>query len=100
MTGDEAARNGNRDLRISLLRIATDAVPEDPPPRGVAGDDLTLPGRGGGRVRVATEDFARDPVEGELVHATRETIAIRRDDPDVGRVHVHFPRLGYTVTPA
>ena len=78
------------------LRIASDAVPEDPP-RGVPGHDLALQG---GRVRVAAEDFARDPVEGELVHATRETIAIRRDDPEVGRVHVHFPRLGYAVTAA
>ena len=70
-------------------------MPDDPPPRGAPGDDLTLPG---GRVRVATEDFAQDPVEGELVHATRETIAIRRDDSVVGRVHVHFPRLGYQAT--
>ena len=77
------------------LRIASDAVPEDPP-RGAPGHELALRGR----VRVATEDFARDPVEGELVHATRETIAIRRDDPEVGRVHVHFPRLGYAVTAA
>ena len=85
------------------LRIAADAVPEDPP-RGAPDEDLTLRGGsgggGGGRVRVATEGFARDPVEGELVSATRETIAIRRDDPEVGRVHVHFPRLGYAVTPA
>ena len=79
------------------LRIASDAVPDDPP-GGAPGDDLPL--WGGDRVRVATEDFARDPVEGELVHATRETIAIRRDDPEVGPVHVHFPRLGYAVTAA
>ena len=52
----------------------------------------------GSRVRVATEDFALDPVEREVVHASRETIAIRREDPAVGRVHVHFPRLGYEVT--
>ena len=77
------------------LRIASSAEPADPPHR-VPGDDLAPRGR----VRVATEDFARDPVEGELVHATRETIAIRRDDPEVGRVHVHFPRLGYAVTPS
>ena len=85
------------------LRIASEAVPDDPP-RGTPGEDPTLRGRGGGRrgdrVRVATEDFARDPVEGELVHATRETITVRRDDPEVGRVHVHFPRLGYAVTPS
>ena len=52
----------------------------------------------GSRIRVATEDFARDPVEGEVVYATRDAIALRREDPEVGRVHVHFPRLGYEIT--
>ena len=47
---------------------------------------------------MATEDFAQDPVEGEIVYATREAIAIRREAPEIGSVHVHFPRLGYEVT--
>ena len=38
-------------------------------------------------------------VEGEVVHASRNAIAIRREDPQVGAVHVHFPRLGYEVAP-
>ena len=75
------------------LRIASDATPVDDPP-GVASDGL----QPGSRVRVAAEDFALDPVEGEVVHATREAIAVRREDPIVGAVHVHFPRLGYEVT--
>ncbi|MCY4451055.1 MAG: hypothetical protein OXC01_03810 [Immundisolibacterales bacterium] len=45
-----------------------------------------------------TEDFAHDPVEGERARATRDTIAKRRDDPGVGRVHVRFPRLGHAAT--
>ena len=75
------------------LRIAADATPDTAPFEGATHDF-----RPGSRVRVATEDFALDPVEGEVVHATREAIAIRREDPEVGRVHVHFPRLGYEVT--
>ena len=75
------------------LRIASDATPDPAPFEGVS-DDFPP----GSRVRVATEDFAPDPVEGEVVHATREAIAIRREDSEVGRVHVHFPRLGYEVT--
>ena len=75
------------------LRIASEAVP-DSKPFGVSFDGHA-PGR---RVRVATEDFALDPVEGEIVYATREAIALRRQDPEVGTVHVHFPRLGYEVT--
>ena len=75
------------------LRIASAATPDPAPFEGVS-DDFPP----GSRVRVATEDFAPDPVEGEVVHATREAIAIRREDSEVGRVHVHFPRLGYEVT--
>ena len=75
------------------LRIASDSTP-DAVPSGASSDGFPP----GSRVRVATEDFAPDPVEGEVIHATREAIAIRREDSEVGRVHVHFPRLGYEVT--
>ena len=91
----EAIGHGERSELTAqeALRIASDAAP-DPTPIGVSSDEFPP----GSRVRVATEDFALDPVEGEVVHATREAIAIRREDPEVGRVHVHFPRLGYEVT--
>ena len=75
------------------LRVASDSTP-DPTPFGDPSDEF----ESGTRARVATEDFAPDPVEGEIVHATREAISIRREDPVVGVVHVHFPRLGYEVT--
>lgn len=75
------------------LRIASDSTPCETPLEGSSGE-FPL----GSRVRVATEDFALDPVEGEVVHVSRDAIAIRREDPDVGHVHVHFPRLGYEVT--
>ncbi len=75
------------------LRIASDAEPAPMPSTGEPGD--IPPGR---RVRVATEDFALDPVEGETVHATPTEIAIRRQDQKTGPIHVHFPRLGYEVT--
>ena len=75
------------------LRIASDSKPGAIP---LGGSSHEFPP--GSRVRVATEDFALDPVEGEVVHVSRDTIAIRREDPAVGRVHVHFPRLGYEVT--
>ena len=75
------------------LRVASDSTP-DPTPLGGSSDEFEP----GSRVRVATEDFALDPVEGEIVYVTREAIAIRREDPEVGTVHVHFPRLGYEMT--
>ena len=74
------------------LRIASEAEPETAASAGGPGD--FPPGL---RVRVATEDFALDPVEGEVVHSTPAEIAIRREDPKTGRIHVHFPRLGYEV---
>ena len=74
------------------LRIAADATPVPTPFEGSC-DGF----RPGSRVRVATEDFALDPVEGEVVCATPKAIAIRREAPEVGRVHVHFPRLGYEI---
>ena len=41
------------------------------------------------------DDYARDAVEGELVFADGDEIALRRQDARVGEVVVHFPRLGY-----
>ncbi len=75
------------------LRIAAEMEPAPLPSTGAPGD--IPPGL---RVRVATEDFALDPVEGETVHATPTEITIRRQDPKTGQIHVHFPRLGYEVT--
>jgi glutathione S-transferase len=65
---------------------ASDPFPEDPPL--------------GSAVRIRADDYGRDPVEGELVLIDREEIALRRTDPVVGEVVVHFPRLGYDLRPA
>ncbi len=42
-------------------------------------------------------DGGEQPVEGVLACATVDTVTIRRSDPGVGNVHVHFPRAGYRV---
>ena len=54
----------------------------------------------GTRVTVTPDDYAFDPVEGELVSSAVHEIAIRREHPAVGEVVVHFPRYGYRVTRA
>jgi glutathione S-transferase len=76
------------------LRIAKDATSETQPaedasdPRGLKpGDALT----------VSADDYGRDPVAGEIVFSTAHEIAIRREDPQVGEVVVHFPRAGFVV---
>ena len=54
----------------------------------------------GQRVTVAPDDTGRDPVVGELVASGVDEITIKRNDPAVGEVFVHFPRAGFAVTPA
>jgi glutathione S-transferase len=51
-----------------------------------------LPGE---QARVRPADNARDWVEGEVSFVDTQEVALVRHDPDVGRVAVHFPRLGY-----
>jgi glutathione S-transferase len=43
-------------------------------------------------------DGGEQPVEGTLVFASHERIAVSRMDVDLGNIHVHFPRIGYRVT--
>jgi glutathione S-transferase len=54
----------------------------------------------GQTVTVTPDDTGRDPVVGELVASGVHEIVIRRNDPAVGEVCVHFPRAGFVVTSA
>jgi glutathione S-transferase len=79
---------------LAIAKAATsDAKAETDPadPRGL---------KSGDRVSVAADDYGRDPVAGEIVFSNGHEIAIRRNDPQVGEVVVHFPRAGFTVVPA
>ncbi|MBV8614794.1 MAG: hypothetical protein JOY66_13660 [Acetobacteraceae bacterium] len=67
---------------------AAPSVPADGDPSGY---------RPGQRVSVAADDMGRDPVVGGLVAADAQEVVIRRSDPRVGEVHVHFPRAGFDV---
>ena len=51
----------------------------------------------GSQVAIAAESFGTEPTEGELIAATRTRYTLRRTDPRAGTVHVHFPRIGYTL---
>lgn len=65
----------------------------EPQPVGALGDDIAP----GTAVEVVTEDFGADPVRGTVVRASAMEVSIRREDPELGSVNVHFPRLGYEV---
>ena len=77
---------------IEALAIARRAEPES----GV-GHDPADPLKPGMEVTVSADDYGRDPVAGRLVAANSEQVAIAREDTDLGRLHVHFPRVGYMV---
>jgi hypothetical protein len=46
---------------------------------------------------VFADEFVKTEIVGELVSLSVEQVAIRRYDPQVGEVVVHFPRAGYVV---
>lgn len=79
----------------AALAIAKAATPE----LIKAGTIADMSGRKPGeKVTVAANDYGRDPVAGELVALDERAIVIRRSDPAVGELHVHFPRVGFDVT--
>lgn len=49
---------------------------------------------------VIADDYRGEPVSGVVVSSSAQHIAIRRSDPPVGEVVVHFPRTGVFVMPA
>ena len=51
----------------------------------------------GSQVSIAADTFGLEPTVGELVAATRTHYTLRRVDARAGTVHVHFPRVGFTL---
>lgn len=54
----------------------------------------------GDAVTVMADDYGRDPVAGKVHRLEPHRIAIKRNDPQLGEVVVHFPRIGYVVVKA
>ena len=79
---------------LEAARSATSIVSVTLDPRDPTG---RKPGQ---TVTVTPDDTGRDPVVGELVASGVHEIVIRRSDPVVGEVCVHFPRAGFVVTSA
>lgn len=52
-----------------------------------------------GTVAVTTESFGTEAVIGKLVALETNRIVVAIENDSIGRAHVHFPRLGYVVTP-
>ncbi len=54
----------------------------------------------GQTVSVAAVDYGHEASWGELVGLNALEVVIARSDVRAGRVHVHFPRVGFRITPA
>ena len=54
----------------------------------------------GEKITVRADDYGRDEVAGVLVAANAERLVVQREAGDLGRIHVHFPRVGYMAAPA
>lgn len=78
---------------LDVARAAEPATPESTDPRDPQRLTPGMP------VSVVPDGDGGDPAVGGAVRfADRDTIAILRDDPRVGAVCIHFPRVGYRVT--
>jgi glutathione S-transferase len=54
----------------------------------------------GEAVTITAESFGPEPTAGTLVAATRTRYVIARTDDRAGTVHVHFPRIGFSLKKA
>ncbi len=84
----------NADEALKIAKAATPAAqPSSDPsdPNGL---------KPGARIAVTPDDYAFDPVVGTVVLSTIQEIAIEREDPAVGRVVNHFPKIGFRISAA
>ncbi|MEO0720873.1 MAG: glutathione S-transferase, partial [Pseudomonadota bacterium] len=51
----------------------------------------------GDDVAIAPDDYGKDWVTGELVHADAQRVIVQRIDETAETLHVHFPRAGYVL---
>ncbi len=66
-----------------------------PAPLGVLPGDAALLGQ---PVALAATDYGRDPIAGRFAGSSHFSVTVARDVDGLGRINVHVPRLGYSVT--
>jgi glutathione S-transferase len=78
------------------------AIAKAATPQAAAGSDANEPlGRTPGmKLEISPDDTGKDPVVGELLSISTEEVVIRREDPLVGEIAVHFPRTGFVIKAA
>ncbi len=96
--GHGRRREASRAEALAAARLAEPSstpIPEDEP--AAAPGDAALVGR---NVVVSATDYGRDPMAGTLVAASALRLVVRREDADLGAIHVHVPRLGFALAAA
>ncbi len=79
------------DEALKIARESTPAarVAEDP------ADPNAL--KSGMKVSVTADDYGFDPVTGAIVASSTYEIAIEREEPALGKIVVHFPKVGFRI---
>jgi len=89
----DMGQGGRQDLDpAAALDVAAAATPDFTPP-AEAMNDADLPV--GQTIAIRPNDYGQEETIGEIVWTTAEALAVKRHDPRVGDVLVHYPRLGY-----
>ena len=79
------------------MAVAASSEPQD------VGDSIASDPSGvplGTTLGISSDDLPQDVFVGRLAALRAHEIVIEREDPQVGRVAVHFPRAGYYIRPA
>ncbi|WP_372750358.1 glutathione S-transferase family protein [Litorivivens sp.] len=83
--------------REEISQSVAFAAAKDSEPRALPASVENVPVAIGTRVEVAPSDYGVQPVKGILAAVTDERIIVARDTDEFGKLHVHFPREGYSV---
>lgn len=90
--GERSETSGAEALAVAARHEPAPASAHD------AADALGL--NPGEAVTVSADDYGRDPIPGALVALNPERVTIARETSELGRLHIHFPRIGYLVARA
>lgn len=75
------------------------AIARESEPVGVSGaEPVTAEGLApGDAVAITADDYGREETRGTVVRTTSDDITIRRREPGLGEIALHFPRSGYRI---
>ena len=90
--GQQAVQRG--DVALKIARESTPATREN--------EDRDDPNglKVGAKVAVTPDDYGLDPVVGKVVSTSVYEVAIEREEPSLGKIVNHFPKIGFRISPA